>query len=397
MTTATHTIAGDYDRELAGIDDELSRLAERGPEIWEDAESVTRLAFRTYHRASATGSFLDLARANVVLNEAIARLGPAEDLCLLMANVDLKMHRVDQVDGHLAAAPTLAERPESWALVADADMQRGRYAEARQGYESAFDAQPSWDNMARIAHLVATFGHFDKADDWYASAEDELTAKEMRSFAWIEIQRGLLDLQRGRYGGARAHYERAAAAFSGWWLVTEHAAALTAAEGDINSALRLYRQAIEASPRPELNQASGDLLTRLGRADEARGSYDNALGVYLESARRGEVHYLHHLAELYTDGLHDPTQGVVWAARDAALRPCWSTQAALAWALYRSNQIPEAAARMRAALATGAVNARLFSRAGEVFAAAGLRGEADDLERQADEIGPRHDHAHVHH
>lgn len=394
--TATATLIGDYAQELAGIDDELSALTERGPEIWQDAESATRLAFRVYHRASLTGRFDDLHNADVLLHEAISRLGPAEDLCLLTAYVDLKTHRVHQVEQHLAAAPTLADRPESWALLADADLQRGRYPAARRGYESALDAEPSWDNMARIAHLLSTFGDFDRADDWFASAEEELTAKEMRSFSWIEIQRGLLDLQRGRYREAREHYECATAAFSGWWLVAEHIAALTAAEGDLEVAFGLYRKVAEANNRPELNQACGDLLARLGRADEARDSYDEALTVYLESAQRGEVHYLHHLAELYTEGLDDPDQGVAWAKRDAALRPCWSTQAALAWALYRSRHIHEATARMRDALATGAVDAHFFSRAAEVYATAGLSDEADDLERRAAEINPRHHRGHMH-
>jgi hypothetical protein len=55
-----------------------------------------------------------------------------------------------------------------------------------------------------------------------------------------------------------------------------------------------------------------------------------ALAGYLESGRRGEVHYWHHLADYYADVGKDGSQAVVWARRDLQLRANFSTQAALA-------------------------------------------------------------------
>lgn len=39
----------------------------------------------------------------------------------------------------------------------------------------------------------AKMGDRSGADQLYLEAEDEITVKEMRSYAWVELQRGVLD------------------------------------------------------------------------------------------------------------------------------------------------------------------------------------------------------------
>ena len=47
------------------------------------------------------------------------------------------------------------------------------------------------------------------------------TAKQMRAYAWLEMQRGRMSFQRGRQDRALASYERANAAYSGYWLMSK--------------------------------------------------------------------------------------------------------------------------------------------------------------------------------
>ena len=100
-------------------------------------------------------------------------------------------------------------------------------------------------NDGRTALLALTFASTPKAKHpWKAfrekesdeEAEDELTAKEMRSFAWLEWQRGAPAISRGRCEKARAHYQRAATAFSGHWQTDAHLAELFVAEGNLDEA-----------------------------------------------------------------------------------------------------------------------------------------------------------------
>src|SRR5262249_53241974 len=151
-------------------------------------------------------------------------------------------------------------------------------------------------------------GEDDAADRHFEEAEDELTAKEMRHYAWLELQRGLLDLSRGRHAAAREHYERAERAYSGHWMVAEHRAELLAACGECEAALALYERVVAEVPRPELLQALGELCAHMGRAERAEACFEQALAAYLDSAARGEVHYLHHLADFYADVREDGVQ-----------------------------------------------------------------------------------------
>jgi len=76
----------------------------------------------------------------------------------------------------------------------------------------------------------------------YIEAEDELTAKEMRHYAWVELQRGVLKLRQGCYEEAAAHYDRATALIRVYWLVDDHKAELLGAEGKFGEAAQLMSE-----------------------------------------------------------------------------------------------------------------------------------------------------------
>jgi tetratricopeptide (TPR) repeat protein len=79
------------------------------------------------------------------------------------------------------------------------------------------------------------------------------------------------------------------------------------------------------------------------------------------------------------------------------LRENFSTQATLAWALYRNGQLDEARDWIDRALASGAVEPHLFSRAAKINAGAGnIDGGRNYMER-ATRLNPSIDKFHVHH
>lgn len=385
-----------YEAELEQIDRDISAL--RGSALTDpvDTEEATRFAYRLYQRASLTGELAELSVVEAAIDDAIGQIGRWPDLCLLKANLDLKLHRLPDVRRDLAMAPGLADGFHGKALKADLALQEGRYEEALEGYEDVIREDRTWDNLARLAYLKAKMGDLAGAERLHIEAEDEITAKEMRSYAWMELQRGLLDLAHGAYEAAWAHYQRAGEAYSGYWLIDEHLAELLGAQGRFDEAVALYEDVIQRAPRPELQQSLGELLMLMGKPDDAQPWHDRALAAYLESARRGDVHYFHHLADFYCDVRVDGAEAVRWAEKDLELRQNFSTQAALAWALYRDGRFVEALDPMRQALASGVTDARLFSKAAIVHLAAGEAGEGERLSRRAAEIDPRHQDFRVH-
>jgi len=271
-----------------------------------------------------------------VVDAGLGEFGPWPDLCFVKANVDFKLHRLERVRADLELSPVFGASQEGRALAADLDLEEGRYDEARRGYESL---DRSWSALARLANLEAKLGDRERADELYAEAEDELTAKELRSYCWLELQRGDLDP-----AGAEAHYDRAERAYSGDWLVDEHRARLRVAQGRLDEALELYRSVAARAPRPEVHQALGDVYLRMDRPEEARPWHDLALAAYLDSVERGGVHYLHHLAHFYLESRPDPAEAVRWASADHALRPNPETAALRDRAVEAQEGRAEAAA-----------------------------------------------------
>jgi tetratricopeptide (TPR) repeat protein len=264
------------------------------------------------------------------------------------------------------------------------------------GYLSAVEKNPTWDNLARLAYWQGKFGDPDLADRLYQQAEEEISAKEMRAYAWVELQRGLLDLNRGRYEEATGHYRKAGKAYSGYWLVDEHMAELLGATRKFDEAVALYETVVARAPLPELHQRLGDLYAFMGKPERARPWHDKALAGYLDSAARGEVNYYHHLAGFYADVREDGAEAVKWAEKDLALRPNFATQDALAWALYRAGRFAEASVASREALSAGVKDAHLFFHAAMIHLAAGKTDEGKQLLKKAGEINPGYENFHAH-
>jgi tetratricopeptide (TPR) repeat protein len=383
-----------YRDELPRIEQDIAHLSVSDPFAAPiDAERLTRYIYLLYQRASLTGDLAQLTAAGRAIERAVPLLTHPGDLYLLKANVAFKLHRLGDVEAALLAIPTAGECIEACLLRADLDFQHGRYRDAEAAYIAAIEAERSWSGLARLAYFRGKMGDLEGADRLYREAEDELTAKEMRSYAWLEVQWGFLAFSRGAYPDARFHYDRAEAAYPGYWLVDEYQAELLGAEGRYAEAIALFERLVAANERPDLLQAIAELYEITEQLDEARDWQERALAGYLQSVQRGEVHYLHHLADYYADVAKDGAAAVNWARADLRLRENFTTQAALAWAYYRNAEFAEARGWIDRALASGVVDAHALFRAAKIYA--GTSGRRF-LER-AKKLNPFVERFHLHH
>lgn len=386
----------DFENELERIRQELAELNGNALTLPVDSAKVSRLAYLQYQRASLTGNLDALGDADATLDNAIRHLGPSGDLYFLKANIHFKLHRLNDVEQDLQLGRDLLLSTPGRALKADLDLQRGRYQTAQAEYEALIEEERTWDALARLAYLHFKLGDLEKADRLYDEAADELTAKEMRHYSWLELQRGVVDLSCGDYDKARQHYERSERAYSGHWMADEHMAELLGAQGKYEEAEARYRGVVERVPRPDFQQALGELYISMGKSAEATKWLDRARTGFLESAALGEVHYYHHLADFYADVDENGPEAVKWARKDLDLRRNFSTLAALAWALYRAGQFLEAKELMDEALASGAKDARLFKTAGLIYQAASPNGKGARYLQMAGELNPNLKNFHVH-
>jgi len=371
-----------YERDLAAL---AREEAAAGP----GASPLARASLLR-SRWALTGSTTDLADAWRAMAPALAvpERAPVE-LSLFAAALALDLHRVSDARRVLDACAGCAARPAGDVVAGDLALAEGRLDDAGAAYQRALGNGRRWDRLARLAHLRHVTGDDVAADALYAEAEDDVTAKEMRTFAWLEVQRGRLAFARGRFAAAAAAYDRAARAYPGYWLVEAHQAEVLAAEGRFAEAIALYTRAAARAGGAEVAQALAELHVQLGKPAEARPWIDRPASAYQASAARGEVHDFHHLAALYTDLSPDAAQAVRWAEKDVALRPgVAAAHDQLAWACFRAGRLPEARQETQRALALGAPDAHLLSHAAAIAIAAGDADEGGRLFRRAAEINP---------
>jgi len=381
-----------YAAEMRRITDSITTLSGAS-----DPGRVTRRLYSLYQKASIACDFAGLSVIIGAIDDSIIGLTNPGDLYLLKAHAAFKLHKLADVQSALRAVPSIYDTDEGRLIRADLDFQHGRYRAAENGYLELLQRERSWGALARLAHLRGKLGDAAGADLLYEEAEDQRTAKEMRVYAWLELQRGFLDFTHGRHGEARLHYRRADVAYPGYWLVDEHIAELLGAEGKYLEAAGILERITSTIDRPDLDQAIGELYELAGQSGPALHWKERALNAYLQSAQRGEVHYYHHLVDYYTDVAEDGGEAVKWAYRDLQLRENFATQAALAWSLYRAGRFGDAVCWIDRALASGVVEALLDFRAGEIYAAAGNAIEGRNLRERALNHNPAVAGFHVHH
>jgi tetratricopeptide (TPR) repeat protein len=386
-----------YAAEMGRIEAALDEFGDDVIDRAADTEQITRYAWRRYQKAAVAGDLKDLMAVDGVLDKAVARLADPSDLYLLKANLAFKLHRLDRVRAALAAAPRARESREARMISADLAFQEGRYGSAREGYKQLLEEERSWDGLARLAHFLFKMGDAPGAEQLYEEAEDSLTAKQMRPFAWLETQRGLMDFQRGLLAEAERRYSVADRAYPGYWQVQEHLAELWGAQGRYAEAIALLKSIVESVDRPDLEQALGELCELAGRAEEAAAWKARALASYLRSAQAGETHYYHHLVDYYADVAEEGEDATFWATKDVELRENFSTQSALAWALFRAGRLNEAVHWIDRALGSGACAAKLYHQAAQIHSSAGDRDKGLSLMSLAAGINPYVESFHIHH
>lgn len=386
----------DYQQELAEIEHAISSLPNQPDLSLNDPNALFKSAYYLFLKSSLTGSLRDIEKTGAAFDKALAVLPQSTDLYLLHTAFNLKLHRLEAAKTDLEKLLFMDRDTKVQVLKADIAVQEGDYGAATASYQNIIEKNRSWDNLSRFAYLRSKFGVFDNADRLYQEAEEEISAKEMRSYAWVELQRGYLALSRGQYESAWDHYQRADRAYSGYWLTQEYMAELLGAQRNFDAAAGLYKRILACVQRPDLYHALGDLYVYMGKPERAQPWHDKALAVYLDSARRGEVQYYHHLASFYADARLDGAQAVKWARMDFQLRQNVNTRDALAWALFRDGQYPAAADEMKKALSDNWQDAHLFFHAAMIFLAAGLTEEGKDYLQKAAKINPYYDAFHVH-
>ena len=255
--------------------------------------------YRLYADALRSGDLDAWQRVWTAVEEELRR-SDADELLLYRATVALELHRIDAAEDALGRLGYAAGSSYARQLQADAALQRGRYAEARRLDEALLAEERSWDRLARVAYLDRREGHRDRADRLYAEAQSGLSVKEMETWAWLELQRGLVDLGAGDHAAALRHLDRAGRADAADSRIAEHEAEALVASGRFDEAEAIYRRVVATTGNPEYVAALADVVARRDAA-EAAPLYRQADAAFAERYRRFPAAVAAHFADYLLD------------------------------------------------------------------------------------------------
>ncbi len=381
----------------------LRFLEERVKGDPDDIVAQNQLADRYLAKMRVTGRLEWLPKARTAV-EASLRSVPGEMNAAGLsaaARVALAEHR-------FAEAEKLAQhftelRPMSasgWETLFDAQLELGAYAEAAKALEQlklkGGDPVSVGSREAQWARI-----HGEDAAIPLEAAIASLRAAPARraqpdALVWCLVQRGEVAFALGDFVTADRCYTEALAASPDDWRAQSHVAELRAAEGKYDEGLALLTKCIEATGRPELLQAAGDMELARQRPEAAKEWHDRALAAYRASLDRGEKLYVHHLAGFYCDVRPQAADAVRLARADLAERQGIYAHAALAWALHLDGKMEEAVSETTAALATHTRDAHVLYQAGMIFTAAGDLARGRTTLRAAEAANPKQSCFHFH-
>lgn len=275
-------------------------------------------------------------------------------------------------------------RAAAFGVIADAQIELGRYAEAAETLQAMVDLRPDLSSYSRIAYLRELHGDWDGALEAMQMAVDA-GGPATENTLWTRVQLGHLHFNRGRLDEAEAEYRRCLE------LDTHYAPALTAlarvaaARGEYAEAIQLYSQAVEQTPLPEYVIALGEVYIAAGRPAEAEKTF--ALVRAIDQLYRANGVNTDLELALFLADHGDPAEAVDRARQAYAERPTVFAADVLAWALYQAGQPQAAWPYAQEALRLGSQDALKHFHAGMIVARLG-RPEAQALLQRALDLNP---------
>jgi tetratricopeptide (TPR) repeat protein len=285
-----------------------------------------------------------------------------------------------------------------YALIGDARSEMGEYGQAWTDWQHLQDPAVRQSAESGVRYLVETRESVKSllTGDTKAAINHMRRAVEIsvsfrmarETIAWSDFTLGDDYFLTGELAGAKAAYNDALKAYPDYHRALAGSAKVSAAEGNLNEAISLYRRAIGIIPLPVYAAALGDVYARAGKPAEAKKQYN--LVEYIGRLNNfNRVVYNRELSLFYADHDIHPEEALDLARKEFEVRHDIYTWDALAWALYRNNQREEAAAAIKEALHLGTKDPLLFFHAGMIYERLGDYEKAVDYLDRALALNPQ--------
>jgi tetratricopeptide (TPR) repeat protein len=328
-------------RANASTDTQIKSLQDQLRAHPEDWQSYSQLGLAYLQKARETGDPTYYQKAEAALEKALS-LQPA-DYASISARGALALARHD-FSSALAwgekARQINPSRTYAYGVIADAQIELGRYDEAVTTLQEMVDLRPDMSSYSRISYLRELYGDVDGALEMMQLAVDS-GIPDAESTAWVRTQLANLYFNRGDLDHAELEYRRTLQDRPDYVYALAGLGRVRAAQGNMDEAIRLLKQAVAIMPLPEFVITLGDLYQASGQQESASQQYQ--LVAVIESLHRANgVDMDMEIALFHADHDQNLEETLALARKAYANRPSIHAADALAWALYKTGNSKEA-------------------------------------------------------
>lgn len=316
------------------------------------AAALELVGLYTEH-ARLTGDYEDYGRAEDLLARVEAQFPRTDAMCLARARLHYTLHRLAKAKQVLDSCPQIAGRKEDVGLRADLAFYSGRYKDAGIIYRALADQVGGPGAYTQLALYTAKTGGPAEASAFMEAAEHRDHSDSAIQESWYALQRGLIELDRGRYAEARALFSLADERMPGYWLNQEHLAEVGRLMGDTAGAKAVYEKVVKETGAPEYLDALAVIDAEAGDTATARTLLDRAEAIYEARARRFPEAIAGHALDHYLKARPQPAKALSLADANFRNRPYGDAAIGLAKAYLLNHRPREAAKLLEQQLAQG--------------------------------------------
>jgi tetratricopeptide (TPR) repeat protein len=264
----------------------------------------------------------------------------------------------------------------NYGVIADAEIELGRYGAAARTLQHYVDVKPELSSYARVSYFRELHGDLAGA---LAAMRLAVSAGggTAENVGYVQSLVGKLQFDGGDYAAAERAYRAALTTDPGFPAAVVGLARVEAARGDYDPAIRRLRELVQRLPLPEYVIALGDTERAAGLNVAAERDY-RLVGVETRLLQANGVNTDAELA-LFEADHGDPAQAMDLAARAWAAAPRVRCADAFSWALSAAGRDAEALRMSERAMRLGSRDPSFLYHAGMVARRAGEAQRAKGL------------------
>jgi tetratricopeptide (TPR) repeat protein len=265
-------------------------------------------------------------------------------------------------------------------IIADAQIELGRYEEAVKTLQTMVDLRPDMSSFSRVSYIRELYGNTDQAIEAMQMAADA-GEPQSENTAWTRTQLGNLYFNSGNLQQAEIEYLRTLQGYPKYIYALAGLGRVRVAQGKMQEAADLLTQASQKIPIPDFLVSLADIYQVTGQKEAAQREYD-LLHVIQKLYQANGVDMDAEIALFNADHGFDPPGTVDQARKAYARRPSIYAADVLAWSLYQTGNYQEAQTYSQKALRLGTRDALKLFHAGMISLKLGDRAKArSDLEQ----------------